>query len=136
MLGEWHGRRRRRRKERRGIALRKEVGVRGIVVVETERVLGRWEGCCRWRFVGGSLGSLFLVDMIPKVFVIVDGLDGITMVQYPLLQINIRFQKKKEVGPSGITLAGGDNSCFSSFSSGSSCPEFFALENQSHLTQR
>jgi len=36
--------------------------------------------------VGGSLGSLFLVDMIPKVCVIVDGLDGLAGVQYPLLQ--------------------------------------------------
>ena len=36
--------------------------------------------------MGGSLGSLFLVDMIPKVFVIVDGLDEIAGVQYPLLQ--------------------------------------------------
>jgi hypothetical protein len=73
----------------------------------------------------GSLGSLFLVDMIPKVFVIVDGLDGIAGVQYPLLQNQSLFTCGGR--PSGITLAGGDNSCFSSFSSGGSCPEFFAL---------
>jgi hypothetical protein len=40
---------------------------------------------CRWRLEAVSLSSLFLVDMIPVVSSIVVGLDGTTMVQYPLL---------------------------------------------------
>lgn len=57
----------------------------GIVVEVVGWVLVRRKGWCRGRLEVGSLDSLFLVDMIPKVSVIVDGLDGITVARYRLL---------------------------------------------------
>ena len=85
------------------------------------------ESLCRGRREAGSLDSLFLVDMIPTVFVIVDGLGGITGVRHRLLQVSFSFLAW--LGPSGITLAGGDISFSSSFSSGGSSPAFFALQS-------
>ena len=78
-----------RRSLEMGTAVSWEEGVPGIVVVAAVEVgVGvPWKGGCgRRKLEGAPLGSLFLLDMIPKVFVIVDGLDGIIVVQRPLLQ--------------------------------------------------